>query len=410
MPKAAKAVKAAPAVTAEKVAKATRSAKAPRARKPSAKALKASAGVSTARARKSSVLDPVLAERLCAELDALRDEVMKDIGERDARHIRRVLNTSRWSAIAGRSLLMFGIDPFTWVGGTALLGLAKILNNMEIGHNVLHGQYDWMNDPSLDSRTFEWDIVCASSSWKHSHNVIHHNHTNIVGLDKDFGYANFRIDDLQEWKSRHRYQLLTKAISPFVFEWGVGVQDAEPIELREGRITREEFARRLGPFKWKAKKQVIKDYVLFPALALWNAPRVLAGNVVANVIRNMWTCYVIFCGHFTTSVHAYTIEETRNETRGQWYARQVRGSANISGGRVMFLLTGHLSHQIEHHLFPDMPAHRYPEIAPRVKEICARYGLEYSEASLWSQYMSVLKRLQIHSHRPEEDLSGAVPA
>ena len=30
-----------------------------------------------------------------------------------------------------------------------------------------------------------------------------------------------------------------------------------------------------------------------------------------------------------------------------------------------------LSHQIEHHMFPDLPAARYPEMAPRVREICA---------------------------------------
>ena len=40
------------------------------------------------------------------------------------------------------------------------------------------------------------------------------------------------------------------------------------------------------------------------------------------------------------------------------------------------MLTGNLSHQIEHHLFPDMPARRYPEIADEVREIC--------EGTAWS--------------------------
>jgi NADPH-dependent stearoyl-CoA 9-desaturase len=31
-----------------------------------------------------------------------------------------------------------------WVLGASTLGMAKILENMEIGHNVLHGQWDWM--------------------------------------------------------------------------------------------------------------------------------------------------------------------------------------------------------------------------------------------------------------------------
>ncbi len=119
----------------------------------------------------------------------------------------------------------------------------------------------------------------------------------------------------------------------------------------------------------------------------------LAGNLLANVTRNLWTFAVIFCGHFPDGVEVFSEEETRDESRGQWYVRQVRGSANIEGGRWLHLLTGHLSHQIEHHLFPDLPAARYPEIAPRVREICARYGQAYPTGSFRRQLGSVARRL-----------------
>ena len=158
------------------------------------------------------------------------------------------------------------------------------------------------------------------------------------------------------------------------FEWGVAVQDLKLGRFFKGRMKMPEFRERMRPFLRKAGRQLFKDYVLFPALAFWQWPRVLLGNLAANLIRNVWTNAIIFCGHFTEQVQTYTRREVAHETRGQWYLRQIQGSSNLEGGRWFHVMTGHLSHQIEHHLFPDLPAPRYAEIAPRVREICARYG------------------------------------
>ncbi len=37
--------------------------------------------------------------------------------------------------------------------------------------------------------------------------------------------------------------------------------------------------------------------------------------------------------------------------------RQIRGSSNLKGSEALHILSGHLSHQIEHHLYPDVPGH-----------------------------------------------------
>lgn len=63
----------------------------------------------------------------------------------------------------------------------------------------------------------------------------------------------------------------------------------------------------------------------------------------------------------------------------------------------MHFLSGNLSHQIEHHLFPDVPANRYQEMAPKVREVCAEFGQQYNTAPFGSQIVSVYKRLAIHS-------------
>jgi linoleoyl-CoA desaturase len=152
-------------------------------------------------------------------------------------------------------------------------------------------------------------------------------------------------------------------------------------------------SRRARPFLMKSTWQLFKDYGLFPALALGNGPRVAVGNLLANGTRHLWTFSVIFCGHFPAGVRLYEEAEADHESRGQWYVRQLNGSANIEGKRWLHVLTGHLSHQIEHHMFPDIPAARYPEIAPRVREICARYEQGYNTGSFPRQLSSVIGRI-----------------
>ncbi|GGZ20946.1 fatty acid desaturase family protein [Streptomyces poonensis] len=68
-------------------------------------------------------------------------------------------------------------------------------------------------------------------------------------------------------------------------------------------------------------------------------------------------------------------------------------SANIQGGTVLHVLTGNLSHQIEHHLFPDLPSNRYAEIAPRVHDVLTAHGIPYTTGPLLKQYASTWARI-----------------
>src|SRR5512143_4110343 len=94
-------------------------------------------------------------------LDALRDETRASLGQADVDHIRRLIRAARYADAGGRLLLALGFGPASFALGVSALSLAKILENMEIGHNIMHGQYDWTHDPALDSQSYEWDNVCA---------------------------------------------------------------------------------------------------------------------------------------------------------------------------------------------------------------------------------------------------------
>lgn len=322
------------------------------------------------------------------ELDAVRARVMDSLGASDAAYIRSVIQTQRVLEVSGRALLLFGRRPLAFAAGTGLLAVAKVLENMEIGHNVLHGQWDWMRDPDIHSTTWEWDFVTPAAAWKHTHNDVHHTYTNVVGKDRDVGYTVLRVSRHQAWKPRFLLNLpLNALLAPF-FEWGIAIYDLSLDEYRAGTRAKADLRRDLGALGRKVLRMAGKDYVgtpLVAALVSRAAPQALAGTFLANTLRNVWAHAVIFCGHFPDEVESFPEESIEGETRGDWYIRQMLGSANLEGGPLFHLLTGNLSHQIEHHLFPDMPSNRYAEVAGQVREICARYGLHYTSGPLHRQ-------------------------
>ncbi|RJO77586.1 acyl-CoA desaturase [Nocardia panacis] len=328
-------------------------------------------------------------EELGRALDDLRERVLADLGARDREYIYSIIKAQRGFEIAGRGLLYLGLFPPFWLAGVAALSVSKILDNMEIGHNVMHGQYDWMRERGLNSRVFEWDNVCPSDQWRHSHNYMHHTYTNIHGRDRDIGYGILRIDENQKWHPYYLGNPIYAVALMLLFEWGVMLHDLEVDNILQGKRDWSEVKGLLKGQWRKAGRQVLKDYLVFPLLSGPLFVSTLAGNAAANLVRNIWAYSIIFCGHFPAGVQTFTEAETAEETRGEWYVRQMLGSANISGSKLFHIMSGNLSHQIEHHLFPDLPANRYPELAPLVRGLCEKYGLPYNTGPLRKQIGSV---------------------
>jgi NADPH-dependent stearoyl-CoA 9-desaturase len=358
-------------------------------------------------------------DELAGEFDAIRDRVVEDLGERDRRYIESMIAMQRRLAVIGRVFLLLARHRPAQATGAAALSMSKILENMEIGHNVLHGQWDWMNDPRIHSSTWDWDTASTSEAWKHSHNYVHHTFTNILGKDKDLGYEIMRIDPQQKWHPVYLLQPVYNLLLAAFFEWGVAVHDLDFEAIRTGRKSKKQVKRELAGIREKAKNQVVKDYIAWPLLSAlataavdaaleanrdrrrrgrWGriAKRALAGggssfrsaakaNAGANVVRNVWAYAIIFCGHFPDQTYTFTEEEVENESAGGWYVRQLVGAANIEGSPLFHVASGNLGYQVEHHLFPDLPSTRYAEIAPQVKQICDRYGLPYNSGPFGQQ-------------------------
>jgi fatty acid desaturase len=354
-------------------------------------------------------LTPEQIEQLGREFDAIHDDLYAELGDRDARYIRRTIKLHRQLVLAARAMLLGSRYKPLWLGGTAALSVAKILENMEIGHNVMHGQWDWMNDPDINSQNWDWDTASPADAWRHSHNYEHHTFTNIRGKDRDLGYEIMRIDPHQKWHPVYLAQPFYNLLLMGFFEWGVAVHDLNHGAIHSGEKSKAQVLKELKAIGVKARKQVVKDYIAFPVLsAVLSAASTgrgslsertsaaersfsstLAANFTANIVRNVWAYSIIFCGHFPDQTYTFSQAEVENETRGGWYVRQLLGSANIDGSPLFHLLAGNLSFQVEHHLYPDLPSSRYAEIAPRVREICRRYGLPYNTGPLSKQLGTV---------------------
>jgi linoleoyl-CoA desaturase len=386
-------------------------------------------------------LTPEQIDELGREFDELHEWVKCDLGERDARYIRSIITLQRQLALLGRLELIASRWRIPWALGAATLGMAKILENMEIGHNVMHGQWDWMNDPVINSGVWDWDTASTKEAWKHSHNFIHHVHTNILGKDKDLGYEIMRIDANQKWHPAYLLQPFYNILLMLLFEWGVAVHDLDLEAIRAGEKDMKKVRKELKGIAGKARLQIQKDYLAWPLISglvmtgmqgaylmlkarnerksrnpvtqarrlflkasrkaadngnliqqllerrSFREPfrRTLTADLAANLIRNIWSYAIIFCGHFPDQTYTFTQEEVEDETTGGRYVRQLIGAANIDGGPLFHVISGNLGYQVEHHLYPDMPSTRYGEIAPKVREICKRYGLPYNSGPLHKQ-------------------------
>jgi linoleoyl-CoA desaturase len=371
-------------------------------------------------------------EQLAAEFDAIRDRVRADLGERDRRYIEQMIAVHRVLGVTSRLLLLASnFRPARWLGAAGLAA-GRNLENLEIGHNVLHGQWDWMNDPQVNSSSWEWDTISSAAGWKHSHNYLHHTFANIRGKDRDLGYEVMRVDPSQKWNPLYLLQPFYNLILAASFEWGVATHDIDFGAFWRGEKTIEQLKDEIGRVNKKANRQTSKDYVVWPLLSGAATAAVelglelggvrresgrkrsggLAGslrralkkgaraslatakaNAAANAARNAWGYAIIFCGHFPDQTYSFEQEEVEDEAPGAWYVRQMLGAANVEGSHLFHVSTGHLGYQVEHHLFPDIPCNRYPELASQVKDVCERYELPYNSGPYLQQLAMVQRTI-----------------
>lgn len=326
--------------------------------------------------------------RFGEEIDAVKRSAFARVGAEDVAYVRKVNRFSRWMEVGGRLLIFLSPDPITFSLGVAALWVHKQLQSTEVGHTALHGAYDRLpGAEEFASKTFRWDTPIDEASWRDAHNVRHHGNTNVAGKDPDINFGPVRLTTQTEYSpAHHRWQLpfalgVVFPFFAFVINTHVtGISEAIAPEGRPLHYLADRSAKSRRAALMKALRKYVPYYLynfaLFPLLAgpfFW---KVLLGNVLAEVLRDIYSAATIFCGHVGHDVKSYA-QGTRARGRGQWYAMQVEATNNFEVSRPISILCGGLDRQIEHHLFPTLPPERLREIAPEIRAICERWGIEY---------------------------------
>lgn len=332
-------------------------------------------------------------------LDQLKREMELALGETDAQHIRRIGKLSSRLEIAGRTLLQLSFEPVGFTLGTAALWAHKTLELMEIGHMALHGAYDGLPDTQrFQSEHFVWKAPIDESSWKTGHNVRHHQFTNIAGKDPDLDFGALRLSARIPFKPQHALQPISNLLTWLGFTTAINLHVSGILDVyfKQGSSehlqnpTRGQIRKAQRVFLNKQLRYYAREYGFFPALAGPFFPKVLLGNMLSELGRDLFAAAIIYCGH----VGAQDFPEgTEPATRADWYALQAQAARDVELPEWLSILCGGLDLQIEHHLFPRLPPNRLRQIAPRVREICAEHGVRYSADSWPRTLRSVVSEL-----------------
>lgn len=328
-----------------------------------------------------------------AAFDALQARYRARLGKDDVRYIKGLRQKSRIFEGIGRGLIWFGFDPFTFVLGTGFLFLHRNLESIEIGHNVLHGQYDYFPEiPEFHSKNFRWKSPIDEEGWRREHNNMHHVFTNVYAKDPDLTHGILRTNDRLPWAIWHRFQFPVYVF--YFYPFMTYKFNAQNLGFNRGFIEKhfpstEGYAelnyvidngdpKALRKRDFRAKARVIfKEYYVFPLLALmtgFSLVRVFFANLMADIINSLWMTMTLQSSHFTEPLQP----EDCLEHKGKWYVSQIQSTINFKGRyRWQSILWGHIDYQIEHHLFPDIPSRHYPEMAAEVQAICEQYKIAY---------------------------------
>ncbi len=355
-----------------------------------------------------------------AELDALRAELERNAGPADVAHLRKLSAWGRLATALGYATAWIAPNPVS----AGLIALGSTLRWTIVAHHTSHRGLDRIPGGHLTSRTFakgwrrypDWFDWIDPEAWDFEHNRLHHYHTGEVGdpdlpeeqlerlrlaplpaavklgalfaLASTWKFVYYAPNTLAMLKEEQRRKAERRPIDPGARHTGVSLAHAWSPLHADGRAF---WTRCILPF-------ALLQFVLIPSLYLvigpWAALSVLVNSLLAEWLSNLHTFAVIVPNHAGDDVHRFDRAST---DRAEFYVRQVLGSVNFrTGGETLAgdvndALHGFLNYQVEHHLWPDLSPLQYKRAAPRVKALCAKYGVPYVQEPLWKRLLQLVR-------------------
>lgn len=327
-------------------------------------------------------LDRIDLEGFASAIGALRAEIRASLGPDDLRHLRRIEWWGRLATSVGMATAWIGPNPVS----AAALAIGRSTRWL-LMHHIGHRGYDKVPGvpPRYTSRVFargwrrmvEWPDWMIPEAWIYEHNVLHHQHTGEV-RDPDLIERNVADINGSRLPVALRYVLLGLLTAT----WRASYYAPKTLTAWWHRLAAEDaprptpvgvlLRRCYAPY---ALLNFVGLPLLFAPLGAWAAFSVLCNSVLADVLTNIHTFFVVGPNHSGDDVYRF---EGSPASRGEFYVRQVAGSVNYrTGGDLCDFAHLWLNYQIEHHLFPDVPMLACRRVQPKVKEICERFGVPY---------------------------------
>lgn len=348
-------------------------------------------------------LDNIDLEGFAHAIGELRSELRASLGPEDLRHLRRIELCGRIATAIGLATAWIAPNPLS----AAALALGRSTRWL-LMHHIGHRGYDKV--PGVPrrytSRVFargwrrmvEWPDWMLPEAWIYEHNILHHQHTGEL-RDPDLIEENLADIHASRLPVALRYVLLGLLAATWrasyyapktLTAWWHRRADEDALRPTPvGVLLRVCYA----PYTLVA---FVALPLLFAPLGAWAAFSALCNSLMADALTNVHTFFVVGPNHTGDDVYRF---EGSPASRGEFYVRQVVGSANYrTGGDFTDFAHLWLNYQIEHHLFPDFPMLAYRRVQPRVQEICERFGVPYLQEPVTTRFAK-MSRIFVGSDR-----------
>lgn len=267
---------------------------------------------------------------------------------------------------------------FTFSG----FGVAGV--GMGVMHDANHGAYShnkWINRimGSTLNLLGGFDV-----NWRHQHNILHHTYTNITHIDEDIEqrlkmrwsphYQYHPVQRFQQYYAFFAYCLATfswtfmKDYKQFYFYSQNGVYKGSKSDIYWN------FA------KLVTTKIIYYLYILIIPITVlgYSAGLIIGGFFWMHAIGGFFLSTVFQLAHVVENT-TFPMPDDKGEIDNEWAIHQMETTADFGhNNKFLTWFAGGLTHQVEHHLFPEICHIHYPKIANIVKETAEEFGVPYN--------------------------------
>lgn len=341
--------------------------------------------------------------RFAADVDRLRADLDADLGPADLRHLKKAALWGRVWTLLGYATAWLCPNPLS----VFALSFGTFVRWAVVAHHTLHRGYDRI--PGVPRRytsqgfargwrrVRDWFDWMTPAAWRHEHNLLHHCRLNEAPGDPDL------VEALVEKYGPRPRVVRWVLLVLYAVAWKPLYYGPNTLRLYLNAAARRRDPADAGhpggpsvvnPFTRYGLQVWLRCWLpyagwkfgVLPALFLplgeWAWLSVLVNSLLAEALTNLHSFVMIVPNHAGDDV--FRFDAAVKQGKGEFYLRQILGSVNYRcGGDANDLFHGWLNYQIEHHVWPDLTLRQYQRAQPRLKALCAEYGIPYVQESVW---------------------------